>query len=84
MSFRPLLPIVGVIVAALALSGCVPNSPADGAPVIRVAIDDDSCKLSDSTAAAGSVTFELTNSGSDVICPKLVTLGSPSAALVVL
>ncbi|MGN6501691.1 MAG: imelysin family protein, partial [Pseudolysinimonas sp.] len=66
MSSRPLLVTGGLLVAALALSGCVPNSPADGASVIRVAIADDACDLSATTATAGNVTFELTNSGSDV------------------
>jgi iron uptake system component EfeO len=66
MSHRPLLMTGGVLAAALALTGCVPNAPADGASVISVAIADDACDLSAATATAGNVTFELTNSGTDV------------------
>lgn len=66
MSTRPLLVAGGVIAAALALSGCVPNAPADGASSISVSIADDACDLSAATATAGNVTFAITNSGSDI------------------
>jgi iron uptake system component EfeO len=66
MSIRPLLVTGGVVTALLALAGCVPNVQAGGAGSIAVAITDDACDVSTATAAAGTVTFELTNSGSDV------------------
>ncbi|MEO8261780.1 MAG: iron uptake system protein EfeO [Pseudolysinimonas sp.] len=66
MSIRPLLITGGVITALVALAGCVPNAPAGGATAISVAISDDACDLSAATATAGNVTFDLTNSGSDV------------------
>jgi len=66
MSNRPLLVVGGVIAAALALTGCVPNVAAGGAGSIAVAISDDACDVSTDTAAAGNVTFDLTNSGSDI------------------
>ena len=62
---RPLLFAASVAIAALALSGCVPNAPAGGA-ALTVAITDDTCEVSAATASAGSVSFALTNSGSDV------------------
>jgi iron uptake system component EfeO len=65
MSTRPLLVTGGVIAAALVLAGCVPNAPAGGATAITVAITDDACDLSAATAAAGNITFDLTNSGTD-------------------
>lgn len=66
MSVRPLLAVASAAVATLALAGCVPNAPAGGASAIVVSISDDACELSAATASAGNVTFELTNSGSDV------------------
>lgn len=50
---------------ALALSGCVPNNPTGGA-VLSVDITDDTCVVSENTAAAGPVTFEITNNGTDL------------------
>jgi iron uptake system component EfeO len=66
MSIRPLLVVAAAAGAALALTGCVPNAPVGGASAIAVAITDDTCEVSTATAPAGNVTFELTNSGSDV------------------
>ncbi len=64
MTIRPLL-IASTAVVALVLSGCVPNAgPGDVA--LTVAISDDACEVSASTAAAGNVTFALTNNGTDV------------------
>ncbi|MBX3194660.1 MAG: peptidase M75 family protein [Microbacteriaceae bacterium] len=63
MHIRPLIVATGAI-AALALSGCVPNNP--GGEAIAVAITDDACDVATSTATAGTVTFALTNSGTDV------------------
>lgn len=65
MSPRPLLVVASGAVAVLALAGCVPNAPA-GAEALTVAITDTSCTVSSATADAGNITFELTNSGSDV------------------
>lgn len=66
MSIRPLLVAGGAFAAAIALAGCVPNTQAGGAASIAVTITDDACDLSAATAPAGNVSFDLTNSGSDV------------------
>ena len=66
MSIRPLLAVSSAAVAVLALAGCVPNAPVGGASAITVAITDDACDVSTATTTAGNVTFELTNTGSDV------------------
>ena len=66
MPIRPLLVITSGAIAALALTGCVPNAPVGGATAIAVAITDDTCDVSTATATAGNVTCELTNTGSDV------------------
>ncbi|HHW50824.1 MAG TPA: PbrT family lead (Pb2+) uptake porter, partial [Pseudoclavibacter sp.] len=67
------MPRIGTTLAlvpavALLLSGCVPNTTtaSDGAAAIDVAIDDTSCVVSATTATSGTVTFTLTNSGTDV------------------
>jgi iron uptake system component EfeO len=65
MKYRPLVVLAGAALAALTLAGCVPNAPA-GTAALTVAITDDACEVSATTAAAGNVAFELTNSGSDV------------------
>lgn len=71
-TFSPFLrrPVVGATLAgvlALALAGCVPNSPAaQGGSTLSVDIKDDACAVSAAEATAGSVTFSLTNSGTDV------------------
>lgn len=71
-TFSPFLrrPVVGATLAgvlALALAGCVPNSPAaQGGSTLLVDIKDDTCAVSAAQATAGSVTFSLTNSGTDV------------------
>jgi len=58
-----IVPIAAV--TALALAGCVPNAPA-GASAIKVAITDTGCAVATPTASAGPVSFDLTNSGTDV------------------
>lgn len=63
MTIRPLIAASGAIIA-LGLAGCVPNAPAGEA--LTVAIGDDACDVSANTAAAGNVTFALTNAGTDV------------------
>ncbi|MEP6479661.1 MAG: iron uptake system protein EfeO [Rhodoglobus sp.] len=55
--------VAGVL--ALALAGCVPNN-AQGATALTVAVTDDSCVVSAATAAAGPITFAVTNTGTDV------------------
>jgi len=67
MSLRSRLPLAlsGAVIVGLALSACVANNPA-GSDALSVAIADDSCAVSTTTAAAGPVTFELNNTGSDV------------------
>jgi len=49
---------------AVALAGCVPNNPT-GAK-LAVAITDDTCVVSEATAAAGNITFSIQNTGTDV------------------
>jgi iron uptake system component EfeO len=62
---RPLLALATTAVAAVALTGCVPNAqPGDAS--LTVSITDDTCDVSAATAPAGNVTFTLINSGSDV------------------
>ena len=65
MKYRPLVVIASAALATLTLAACVPNAPA-GTAALTVAITDDSCTVSASTAPAGNVTFELTNTGTDV------------------
>ncbi|MET0725879.1 MAG: iron uptake system protein EfeO [Leifsonia sp.] len=57
--------IVGAGLIAVALTGCVPNNAAGGTS-LAVDITDDTCAVSTDTAAAGAVTFAITNSGTDV------------------
>ncbi|MEP6481466.1 MAG: iron uptake system protein EfeO [Rhodoglobus sp.] len=64
MNIRLLTAAAGAGVIALALTGCVPNSPS--ATALRVAITDDTCVVSAATAASGAITFTISNTGSDV------------------
>ncbi len=65
MSLIPrVLPLAGVALVALALTGCVPNST--GSRGLTVSLGDEKCEVSESTAPAGAVTFTVTNSGTDV------------------
>jgi iron uptake system component EfeO len=70
MPIRPLRPrplaALGVAAAlALVLAGCVSNNVATGSQV-KVAITDDGCAVSTTTAPSGNVAFNLTNTGTDV------------------
>jgi iron uptake system component EfeO len=65
MRRRLLTGAAGAAAVALALSGCVPNGTA-GSTALTVSITDDTCAVSESTAAAGAITFSITNSGTDV------------------
>jgi iron uptake system component EfeO len=64
MTALPTRPLIAGAIVVLALAGCVPNAQPGGA--LTVAISDDACDVSAPTAAAGDVTFSLTNSGTDV------------------
>jgi len=59
-----LIGVAGAGALALALSGCVPNQPASAA--LTVDVKDDACVVSQNTAETGAITFEITNSGTDV------------------
>ncbi|THG28473.1 iron uptake system protein EfeO [Naasia lichenicola] len=67
MTLRSRIPaaLSGAAIVAIALTGCVANNPA-GSDALSVAIADNACDVSVSTSAAGAVTFELNNTGSDV------------------
>lgn len=56
--------VVGV--AALVLSGCVAKSPADSAGPLTVTSTDSECTVSANSATSGSVTFEVTNKGTEI------------------
>ena len=65
MHIRHTAALAGLGVIALALAGCVPNGT-PGADALSVAVTDDTCEVSESTTTAGTVTFSITNSGTDV------------------
>ncbi|CAN5322897.1 imelysin family protein [soil metagenome] len=65
MRTRILAGVAGAWALALVLTGCVPNNTAGGA-ALTVAMTDDTCVVSEATAAAGAVTFSITNNGTDV------------------
>jgi iron uptake system component EfeO len=69
MTPRPLALVSGAALVALALTGCVANSPGGaataGATVVTVDGDADACSLSATTAPSGPVTFTVTNTGDD-------------------
>ncbi|MFK4760392.1 iron uptake system protein EfeO [Microbacterium sp. ZW T5_45] len=60
--------ILGVLAtagaAALVLSGCVAKSDAAAGASFDVSSTDDTCAVSDSTAASGTLTFDVTNDSS--------------------
>jgi iron uptake system component EfeO len=69
MTLRPFALVAGVALAAVALTGCVANTPAGTAGAtsrtISVTGDDSTCTLSATTAPSGTVTFTVANTGSD-------------------
>jgi iron uptake system component EfeO len=66
MSIRPLPLAAAAGLVVLVLAGCVPNTAAAGArTALDVDIADDSCAVSESTAASGVVTFTIVNNGTD-------------------
>ncbi|WP_368499750.1 iron uptake system protein EfeO [Herbiconiux sp. A18JL235] len=71
MPVKPALLTASAALALLALSGCVPNSPAsagDGAAAGAITVDSssDACTVSASSATSGTLTFSVTNSGDQV------------------
>jgi iron uptake system component EfeO len=65
---KSLLATAGAAVTLLALAGCVPNSPqsTDAAGAITVDSSSEDCAVSATTAASGTLTFSVTNSGDQV------------------
>lgn len=66
---RTTLALAGLSVAGLALTGCVSTAPApdagEGGP-ISVTASDDACEVGATEAAAGTISFDITNTGSTV------------------
>jgi iron uptake system component EfeO len=60
---RTLLALAAV--GALALTACSSNEPADDATTITVESSADACTLSETSAPAGDVVFEVTNTGDE-------------------
>lgn len=57
------------VTIALALSGCVPNTPTGGSSgrkAVAVSLTDSACTVSTATASSGPVTFQISNTGSTV------------------
>ncbi len=65
-SQRALAVIAGTGAAALVLSGCVAKSDAAADAAFEVTSTDSSCEVSGTTAQSGTLTFEVTNSSSQV------------------
>ena len=61
---RLLVAAAGAGAIALALSGCVPNN--GSVATLKVAISDDSCVVSETSATSGAITFTISNTGTDV------------------
>lgn len=61
-----LAPAAALGVAALVLAGCVANDASGGGDAIAVTSTADECRLSDAEAPSGTLTFQVTNEGSDV------------------
>jgi iron uptake system component EfeO len=62
---RAIAPVVAIGVATLALSACVAKSPADSAGPITVTSTATECTLAVNSARSGSVTFDVTNKGTE-------------------
>lgn len=58
--------LAGAAAVALALTGCVPNKAVAEAEAIQVTLTDTSCTVKTATAPAGPITFQVTNTGSNV------------------
>lgn len=57
---------IGALTIAVALTGCVPNKASADAEAISVTLKDEKCSVSTDTAPSGAVTFQVSNTGSDV------------------
>lgn len=59
---------VGLAVLGLAMAGCTSTAPVDAGPggPITVAAADDACEVGAGEAPAGTISFDITNSGSKV------------------
>ncbi|MFF1634748.1 iron uptake system protein EfeO [Leifsonia sp. NPDC058248] len=58
--------LAGAATIALALSGCVPNRASADAEALAVALTDTKCTVSQNSAPSGAITFQVTNTGTDV------------------
>lgn len=65
-SFGILAGTIGAATIAIALTGCVPNKAAASAEAISVTLNDEKCTVSTATAPSGAVTFQVSNTGTDV------------------
>ncbi len=65
MPNRLLIGTASAATLALALSGCVPNNAAS-ASTLTVDVANDTCAVSEATAAAGAINFSITNSGTGI------------------
>jgi iron uptake system component EfeO len=58
--------LAGTAALAATLTGCVPNEATASDEAIAVTLTDTTCTVSTDRAKAGPITFQVTNSGSDV------------------
>lgn len=58
--------LAGTAALAATLTGCVPNAATASDEAIAVTLTDTTCTVSTHRAKAGPITFQVTNSGSDV------------------
>jgi iron uptake system component EfeO len=82
---KTLLASVATLAVVPALAGCTENVSADGdeggdARAVTVTSSDDACELSAVEAPAGTLTFDVTNTGSDVT--EFYLLGSDGLRIV--
>lgn len=79
ISIRRTVAFTSLGVAALALTGCVPNAAPD-AQAIAVTAGDDGCKVELGTAKSGTLTFNVKNEGTKV--NEFYLLGSNQLTIV--
>src|SRR5690606_29153567 len=63
---RPLSFAAAIVVAAVALTGCVAKTSADPSATFTVTSTDDTCTVSADTASSGTLTFDIANSGDQI------------------
>jgi iron uptake system component EfeO len=63
---RTLAAAAALTIAAAALTGCVAKADAAASPSIAVTSTDTACDLSTATAPSGTVTFDVSNAGSQI------------------